>query len=241
MLLSNDLSDLVELLNRLRAADRNFRVFGSEVHRYQLDRVMPEADLRRFELELRVELPEDYRCFVATIGNGGAGPAYGLVPLELPPWRDITLPFPLEQASDQLPADELELLGNPYSYPGVLDFCHNGCGYYTCLVVNGPARGTIWYGGDKYLPTGLSFSAWYRAWLEQTLHIVENERLVALLRVGMSKQDVVAVTGGDWQESQSSNPELRGYAASDIPARIELDEQGIVVKIVPWRFISVHP
>ncbi|HSQ57589.1 MAG TPA: SMI1/KNR4 family protein, partial [Gemmata sp.] len=85
--------DLGELLARLRAADRVFRVFGSDHHRYQLGAVLSEAELRNFESAHQIKLPADYRRFLATVGNGGAGPYYGLEPLGTF-GRDLSRPFP---------------------------------------------------------------------------------------------------------------------------------------------------
>jgi len=34
-----------------------------------------------FELDLSIELPNEYRSFITKAGNGGAGPAYGVFPL----------------------------------------------------------------------------------------------------------------------------------------------------------------
>jgi hypothetical protein len=39
---------------------------------------VPEDELHAFEHEYGVQLPEEYRMFLAHIGRGGAGPYYGL-------------------------------------------------------------------------------------------------------------------------------------------------------------------
>jgi hypothetical protein len=73
-------------------------------------------------------LPTDYRYFLTRIGNGGAGPYYGVFPLgymdgsgdSLQPWGGfigtLSPPFPLTDAWNDLtgkPADELVTLDKP--------------------------------------------------------------------------------------------------------------------------------
>jgi hypothetical protein len=240
MMASNDIPGLGELVQRLRAVDRGFRVFGSEQHKYRLGRTLSEAQLSAFESAHSVKLPEAYRCFLARVGNGGAGPFYGLEPLGTF-GRDLSRPFPFTQATDELAEEELERLGDRDEYPGVLEFCHQGCAIYSYLVVNGPTYGMIWDGREDFYPTGLCFGVWYRRWAERALRTLDNERLVPRLRVGMSKADVFAEVGGDWRARQALRHPIWYFEASDIPAQLELDEHDIVVKVSPWPFISARP
>ncbi len=64
----------------IRAADEKFPlgIFGEEAHRYVLNSVLRADVLDRFEAEWDLTLPPDYREFLTTVGNGGAGPYYGL-------------------------------------------------------------------------------------------------------------------------------------------------------------------
>lgn len=234
--LQDDIANLSELLCRLRAADVRRRVFGSDQHGYRLGPALSEAELVSFESSQRVTLPEDYRCFLGTVGNGGAGPFYGLAPLGSF-GRDLSKPFPLTQATDQLTEEERERLGDRDDYGGVLEFCHQGCDIFSFLVVNGATFGTIWDGLDDFYPTGLSFAAWYRSWLERALLALENEHLVSRLRVGMSKTDVFSEVGGVWRERQALGRPVRYFEAPSIPAQLELDERDVVIKVSPWLFI----
>jgi hypothetical protein len=77
--------------------------------------------------------------------------------------------------------------------------------------------------------------------LERALRALENERLVSHLRVGMSRTDVLAEVGGDWQERQALGRPVRYYEAADIPVQLELDEQDVVVKVSPWSSILARP
>jgi hypothetical protein len=62
----------------LKAADPEFRSFGAYQHQYRLGPTLSEDRLQKIEAYYSIELPADYRTFLACIGNGGAGPGYGL-------------------------------------------------------------------------------------------------------------------------------------------------------------------
>jgi len=236
----DDIAVLGDMLHRLRAADAGFRVFGSEQHGYRVGPILSEAELAAFESANRFRLPEDYRRFLAAVGNGGAGPFYGLEPLGTF-GRDLSRPFPFVAATDTLTDAERERLPDREQYPGVLEFGHQGSGIYSYLVVNGPAYGTIWAGREDFYPKGLTFGVWYRRWLERALLALDNERLVPRLRVGMSRADVLAEIGGDWKARPALGRPVRYFEAADIPAQLELDEQDVVIKVRPWPFISARP
>jgi hypothetical protein len=229
------------MLRRLRATDTDFRVFGSKEHRYRLGPVLSETKLVAFESANRSRLPEDYRRFLSVVGNGGAGPFYGLEPLGTF-GRDLSRPFPFVAATDTLTDEELDRLPDRGDeYPGVLEFCHQGCAIYSYLVVNGPTYGTIWDGREDFYPSGLTFGAWYRRWLERALLALDNLRLVPRLRVGMTREDVLAEVGGDWRARPALHRPVRYFEATDIPAQLELDERDVVIKVRPWPFIAARP
>jgi hypothetical protein len=160
-----DIAELGNLLRRLRATDAGFRVFGSEQHRYSVGPTLSESELAAFESANRIRLPNDYRQFVAMIGNGGAGPFYGLAPLNAY-GRNLSQPFPVATVMDALADEDLERLPDDCDeYPGILEVCHQGCGIHSYLVVNGLAHGMIWDGREKFYPTELTFGMWYRRWV----------------------------------------------------------------------------
>jgi hypothetical protein len=199
-----------------------------------------KSELAAFESTNRIGLPNDYRQFLAMIGNGGAGPFYGLARLNAC-GRDLSRPFPLATMTDALADEELERL--PYDcdeYLGMLEVCHQGCGVYSYLVVNGPAHGTIWDGREKFYPTELTFGMCYRRWLERALRVLDNKRLIPRLRVGMTRADVLAEVGGDWKTRPALDRPVRYFEADDIPAQVVLDEGNLVVEVNPWPFISAR-
>ena len=235
------IAELGELVKRLKAADRTYRVFGSTRHRYSFGPALPPAQMEAFESTHGVNLPLDYRCFLTTVGNGGAGPYYGLEPLETFD-RDLSRPFPFTQAA--VPLTALSEKSRSDEFPGILEFCHQGCDYYSYLVVTGAAYGTIWDGcpqDDDFRPTGLSFADWYQRWAERALRSLENEQLVPRLHVNMTEADVLAAVGGQWQKRQALSRPVWYFESPDIPAQLELDEHGMVIKVTPWPFIVARP
>lgn len=195
------------------------------------------ARVKAFESAHRVNLPPDYRCFLTTVGNGGAGPYYGLEPLGTFD-RDLSRSFPFTQATE--PLTEFGQRNRRDEFPGILKFCHQGCGNYSYLVVAGAAYGTIWNGrpeDDDFRPTGLSFAAWYRQWAERALRLLENEQFVPRLRVGMTEADVLTEVGGDWRKRQAPSGAVWQLESPDIPVQLQLDERRIVIRATPWPFI----
>ncbi|MCP4156134.1 MAG: SMI1/KNR4 family protein, partial [bacterium] len=68
--------------------DKRLKVFGASSHKYKLKKPASEDMLLSFEKEYSIVLPECYRAFLSSIGNGGisyansaAGPFYGIYPL----------------------------------------------------------------------------------------------------------------------------------------------------------------
>jgi hypothetical protein len=65
-------------IEKLRAMHLGLRLFAADHHRYEFNPPLAEIDLLRFEERNRISLPKDYRDFVLNVGNGGAGPYYGI-------------------------------------------------------------------------------------------------------------------------------------------------------------------
>ena len=68
------------MLADLKRHDPFFENFGAGLHLYELNPPLPQSEIEAFETKHHVTLPEDYRQFIAEIGNGGAGPYYGVFP-----------------------------------------------------------------------------------------------------------------------------------------------------------------
>ena len=240
--LTSTTEQIRELIRRLAAADASLRVFGADMHRYRLNPCLSEDDLAAFESVNGIALPEDYREFLRRVGNGGAGPFYGLRPLSADE-RELARPFPFEATANMSEPVERPEGEWDTRAPGILELCHQGCTYYYWLVVSGPSHGTVWEADDdvSFFPTRLTFLQWYRSWAEKALQALENEPLVARLRAGMTLAEVLDTVKGDWQTRPASGRDTRFVEATDIPAQLEVDPSGVVVKVNPWISIVARP
>ncbi|MER6313296.1 SMI1/KNR4 family protein [Streptomyces sp. NPDC001581] len=158
----------------------------AKVLRYELRAPLPEAEVRAFEAEHGIRLPEEYRTFVTTVGDGPAGPDYGLMPLVTPrpdvgddwavdgEWEDdrrpgrLAAPCPIREPRPfdvNRRFDEREGLTL-----GTLVLTEQGCGMYTRLILNGPLAGQVWHLDQDFgtcLPESPDFRTWYTDWLEK--------------------------------------------------------------------------
>ena len=144
-------------------------VFGADEHRFRLNPPIPEAQAAAFELEHNVPLPAEYRHFLTAIGNGGAGPFYGVFPFGMmdagfgqASWIDhqgivgkLSEPFaPAEKlhgksngrATARSDRGTTASLG-PSPLNGAIPICHIGCALRIWLVVTGQKAGHLWYDG----------------------------------------------------------------------------------------------
>jgi hypothetical protein len=75
-----DVPTVLRLLGELGQTDRHRRVFGSGSHLYKLNPPLAVPVVAGFEARYGISLPGDYRSFITEIGDGGAGPSYGVLP-----------------------------------------------------------------------------------------------------------------------------------------------------------------
>lgn len=145
-----------DALRELSSSDLRRLRFGANRHRYHLRAPLSEARLVALEATAGISLPEDYRDFLLEMGDGGAGPYYGLVPFDQPAQQDLaTGPFTVPSR-------------NRGAWHGAVLLCHLGCGYLVYLVVEGEHRGEVWLDlGTSGPPAKIAphFIAFYTDWL----------------------------------------------------------------------------
>jgi HEAT repeat protein len=179
------LSRVHRILDRLeQARSRGLSCFGSESHGFRLNHPLSEADLRAFEAAHRIRLPGDYRAFLEHAGNGGAGPYYGIFPLDK--WNDFADSVSDERPDDflarpcplhpdiRLAPDWADQFGDVSPYQGTLSLGTQGCAYGMLLIVSGPHAGRVVYvnedGNPPYMVREPDFLSWYERWLDELLH-----------------------------------------------------------------------
>lgn len=79
--MSKFVDEVKRALVELRKRDKALELFGAAAHGYQLNPVLTPAKLEKVERTWSFETPTDYREFLLELGNGGAGPYYGVFQL----------------------------------------------------------------------------------------------------------------------------------------------------------------
>jgi hypothetical protein len=144
-----DVHAIKAAISRLRETQAN--AFGYEEHGFRMNPVLSAAEIAAFERDHRIVLPSEYRQFITEVGNGGAGPFYGLFPLgvmddnfDQRPWQEndgfvgmLSTPFPFKEEWNDLTGrpDEELATENPEEYEKQIEkFCEK---YWSSVLVNG--------------------------------------------------------------------------------------------------------
>jgi hypothetical protein len=193
------LATIREKLDRLRQADPQRRVHGASPgfgHDYVEAPPLSAEQLRAFEAEHRVTLPEELRAFLRVVHSGGPGPGYGMRLYGTPAKLERAFPFTradFDALIERRRAERWAFLNDPEpaddesddDYPpgnGFLQLSHQGCGVFDVLIVTGELRGSVWAYDNVWFPctygaTLPSFLDWYETWLDQNLRPSELARL----------------------------------------------------------------
>lgn len=148
-MLAFDSFHILQALSRLR--ETRVRMLGADSHGFRLNPPLPEPEVLTFEQSLAIALPSDYRGFLTSFGNGGAGPFYGLFPLGMVDgrfdqrrWEEndgvvgvISQPFLLEREWNDVSGFPREQLmdQDPREYEKQIDAFDQF--YWSCSRMNG--------------------------------------------------------------------------------------------------------
>ncbi|MFF4273437.1 SMI1/KNR4 family protein [Streptomyces sp. NPDC001536] len=151
---------------------------GAERHGFRVGPRLRSAQADVFESEHHIELPSAYRKFLVELGGSGAGPFYGLLPLE-----ECRL-YTMDRQPPDGTARGFHHVDHPEAMGGDL-FLHviEMGGTDLCLIgVTGPLTGRMLIGNaDGFWPPNVSsapdFLSWYERWLDHMRDGKDNDAL----------------------------------------------------------------
>lgn len=189
-------TQLDRIKNKLEGAlrkDAALLVFGASSHKYKVNQKLTAKELADWQEKHNVTLPEPYAQFLTKVGNGGAGPYYGMYSIEqatsytdtnalttkcvLHPrmrkeeWNHLTESLISDEDISDLEYDAARdiVMG------GMLCIGTQGCEYDMYLVLDGKHRGKIVYTSDFYPDHPFffvyedNFLDWYERWLDEII------------------------------------------------------------------------
>ncbi|WP_239374534.1 SMI1/KNR4 family protein [Snodgrassella gandavensis] len=191
-------------LIQARKADKKFKVFGADSHKYQLNKPISPQQVAAIEQEYGFQLPPCYKTFITQIGNGGsadshaAGPFYGIYSLQrsIDELADFNGPDGWQRACiiyPFMPEDywqqQLNVIKNndltteEYDeelariYGGILLIGSQGCAYINGIILQGEHAGKVVnLSFDHQLPT-FTFEVNFLDWYERWLDEVISGKL----------------------------------------------------------------
>lgn len=191
-------------LEKLKSLDQDMSIFGSgddkffgtPGHHYELNPVLTEQEVLEIEKKLNISIPEEYREFLLNVGDGGAGPAWGLISIKWAfPDDEFLKKYP-DFCSQEFSYDEswaegirahfkddpayMEPLPDPFG--GYFKLNDYGHAMSAILIVgHGSQYGKMWFLDDdapSFAPMHqevqgrewyMSFLDWYENWLDESL------------------------------------------------------------------------
>ena len=182
-------------LNQARSVDSDLKVFGASSHKYELSPPASLTEVEQFEQKHQFSFPLCYREFLLSLGNGGAGPFYGLYPLGYclddlaekvgdtlgkpsvvhpgitrDAWNKLTHRL---QNDEDITDDEFDReIANVYA--GIMPLGTQGCDSIHALVVTGQHAGRVINAeiGCDWEPKFCyedNFLDWYERWLDEVI------------------------------------------------------------------------
>jgi hypothetical protein len=204
------------------------QVFGAQYHGFVLHPPLPEPQLTAFESQYRVKLPTDYRRFLSEVGNGGAGPHFGLFGLgertdlrnpvhweendgevgvlskpfpHAGPWNDLTgEPNEDDDHYDQKLKTFYERYFSPQYMNGAVPLAALGDALAHWLVITGPEAGHVWadYRSDYRGIMPLSIGQLERVTFLQWYSAWLEEALAKLASGGVARAEDLKISKKKW-------------------------------------------
>lgn len=171
-----DWQHAVRKLETLRALDRGCTTFGATTHRYVLRPRLATHALAAIEAELGVQLPPGLRTFYLTVGDGGAGPDYGLFAAAKLAGQRPEIVYPgidalraLGARSAAQPPEPTIAALSPSRLTGVVTILFSGCTMYSGVVCTGDIGRVVHWDEDHIAETDDTLVGWYERWLDEQI------------------------------------------------------------------------
>lgn len=180
---------LRELVYEAGCVDREHKVFGSSSHIYLLKPPLPDLLVSEYEKKNGIHLPSEYRFFITQVGNGGAGPDYGIYGLDLnkPCTINMAPPFITSHLTSSqwqqklLPTEEDDCSNERYDsieedvMQGTYLLGTKGCTYENITITNGEEENRVfyidfdWNGHSMPYDTQMDFLTWYEQFFREII------------------------------------------------------------------------
>ncbi|MFE5138381.1 SMI1/KNR4 family protein [Streptomyces fagopyri] len=151
---------------------------GAERHRFRVGPRVGSAQADAFERDHHIALPVAYREFLVELGGSGAGPFYGLLPLE-----DCRL-FTMNRRPSDGASRGFQHVDHADALQGdrFLHIIEMGCTDLCLIGVTGPLTGRVVTGNaDGFWQPNVSsardFLSWYERWLNHMRDGKDNPAL----------------------------------------------------------------
>ncbi len=195
MSFDDQINRIKEKLIIAKEKDAGLKVFGAGRHKYVLNKTATINDIRSFENSYSIDLPECFKSFMTNIGNGGAGPFYGIYSLgeglneitsskakeylgrdciispEISESYWLSLNKKIDENEDISNDDYEKELGRIFG--GILPIGNQGCTYYHGIILNGDHKGKVVnLDSDRQKPQFTyekNFLDWYERWLDEII------------------------------------------------------------------------
>lgn len=179
----------------LSGMDKERQLFGAESHSYSFGSLLTEEQISIVEDKLDVELPEELKAFYMHLGNGGAGPHYGLVKLENLTGYKPNKPYPGIEYFRRVAEREGDLSDDGYfeilheEIQGLISVIPEGCGHEICLATSGENVGKVVYVScDGHIhESNNSLSDLYSNWLRDSISAFQKVESLINSEVSMEE------------------------------------------------------
>jgi hypothetical protein len=221
--------NIYRLVLELKERDTKLRVFGANGHEYQIAPPLCEEEVSAFEKTHDISLPEDYRYFITHFFGSGTGPDYGLINLAEAA-GDLAKPFVYAGDTPNFRNRKFEdaVISN---WDGIIALSEQGCGGYNILIVRGKHSGEVWSAWEnKFWRDHPSFNEWMTEWVNHGLGWLRNEDKTAKINVGMSFEEVKALTDDTWKVRHSAFTNQLEASSPFFGVRLTLSEEHRIIK-----------